>query len=52
MNISGKMCFKILLKFTKIQGFKLSLEDTLFKKPQGGQIDPQPQAVLALTDLS
>ena len=31
----------IILKVTKNQGFTLSLEDTFFEKPQGGQIDPQ-----------
>ena len=31
----------IILKFTKNQGFPLSLEDKFFEKPQGvGQIDP------------
>ena len=41
MKFSGKMCLKIILKVTKKQGFSLSLEDTLFEKPQGGgQIDP------------
>ena len=32
----------IILKVTKDQGFTFSLEDTFFKKPQGGggQIDP------------
>ena len=34
MKFSGKMCFKIILKVTKKQGFSLSLEDTLFEKPQ------------------
>ena len=36
MKFSGKMCFEIILKVTKNQGFTLSLEDTFFKKPQGG----------------
>ena len=36
MKFSGKMCFKIILKVTKNQGFTLSLEDTFFGKPQGG----------------
>ena len=35
MNFSGKMCFKIILKVTKNQGFTLFLEDTFFEKPQG-----------------
>ena len=35
------MCLIIILKVTKNQGFHLSLEDTLFEKPQGrrGQND-------------
>ena len=36
MKFSGKMCLKITLKVSKNQGFSLSLEDTLFEKPQGG----------------
>ena len=36
MRLSGKMCFKIILKVTKNQGFNLCLEDTIFEKPQGG----------------
>ena len=36
MKFSRKMCFKIILKSQKHQGFTLSLEDTFFKKPQGG----------------
>ena len=36
MKFSGKMCLKIIIKVTKIQGFSLSLEDALFQKPQGG----------------
>ena len=35
MKFSGKMCLKIILKVTKNQDFSLSLEDTLFEKPQG-----------------
>ena len=44
MKFSGKMCFKILLKITKNQDFTLSLEDAIFKKPQGegSQIDLLP----------
>ena len=34
MKFSGKVCLKIILKVTKKQGFSLSLEDTLFEKPQ------------------
>ena len=39
----------IILKVTKNCGFTLSLEDTIFEKPQGGggQFDPLP-AVLGL----
>ena len=50
MKFSGKMCFKIILKVTKNQGFTLSLEDTFFEKPQDGQVDPSlnPPAVLGL----
>ena len=35
MKFSGKMCFKIVLKVTKSQGFTLSLEDTFLETPQG-----------------
>ena len=35
MKFSGKMCLMIILKVTKIQGFTLSLEDTLLEKSQG-----------------
>ena len=43
MKFSGKMFLKIILKVTKHQGFSLSLEDTLFEKPQGGsKIDTPP----------
>ena len=34
MKFSGKISFKINLKVIKNQGFTLSLEDTLFEKPQ------------------
>ena len=47
MKFSGKTCLKIILKVTKNQGLALSLEDTYFKKPQGGQIDAPP-AILGL----
>ena len=41
MKFSEKMWLMIILKFTKNQGFPLSLEDKFFEKPQGvGQIDP------------
>ena len=52
MKFSGKICFKIILKITKKQGFTLSLEDTIFENPEGtaggqvgggGQNDPSPQ---------
>ena len=48
MKFSGNVCLMIILKFTKNQGFSLSLEHTLFKKPQGSQIDHPPPAVLGL----
>ena len=32
MKFSGKIYFQIILKFTKKQGFTLSLEDTFFEK--------------------
>ena len=39
MKFSGKICLMIILKLTKNQGLTLSLEDTVFEKPQGlGQI--------------
>ena len=42
MKFSENMCFEIILKVTKNQGFTFSLEDTFFKKPQEeGQIDPR-----------
>ena len=43
------MYFKIILKVTKNQSFTLSLEDSIFEKPQGGggQIEPPP-ALLGL----
>ena len=43
MKFSGKICLKIILNVTKIQGFSLSLEDTLFEKPQEGSNWPPPQ---------
>ena len=50
MKFSGKMCFKIILKVTKNQGFTLSLEDTFFEKPKGGGgVKLTPPAVLGLT---
>ena len=47
MKFSGKICFKIVLKVTKKQGFILSLEDTFFEKPQGG-VKLTPSAILRL----
>ena len=38
----------MIKKVTKKQGFTLSLKDTFFEKPQGGQIDPT-LVVLGLT---
>ena len=40
MKFVEKIRLMISLKVTKEQSFTLSLEDTFFKKPQGGQIDP------------
>ena len=40
MKFSEMMYFKMTLKVTKNQGCTLSLKDTIFEKPQGGQIDP------------
>ena len=50
MKFSGKMCFKIILKVTKNQGFTLSVEDTFFEKPQdgGGKLTLPLPAVLGL----
>ena len=48
MKFSGKMWLMIILKVTKNQGFTLSLEDTLFKKPQGGGSNWPHPVVLAL----
>ena len=42
MKFTGKMCLMIILKVTKNQRLNLSLEDALFEKPQGDQIDPLP----------
>ena len=39
MKLLGKMCLMIILKVTENPGFTLSLEGTLFEKPQEGQID-------------
>ena len=42
MKFLGKMYIMIILKVTKKQCFTLSLEETLFEKPQGmggGQVD-------------
>ena len=48
MTFSGKMWPMIILKVKKNQGLTFCLEDTLFEKPQGGQIDPPP-AVLGIS---
>ena len=47
MKFSGKM-WLMIIKVTKKHSFTLSLKDTFFKKPQGGQIDPT-LVVLGLT---
>ena len=36
------MCFKIILKVAKKQGFTLSIKDTFFAKRQGDQFNPSP----------
>ena len=51
MKFSGNVWLMIILKDTKNQGFTLSLEDTFFKKSQGGQIYSSP-AVLGLRTFS
>ena len=38
MKFPGKMCFEIILKVTKKQGFNLSLEDTFFEKTLGERV--------------
>ena len=43
MKFSGKICFKIIVKVTKNQGFTLYLEETFFEKSQEGQFDPPRQ---------
>ena len=49
MKFSGKMCFKIILKVTKNQGFTISLDDKVFEKPQQRKSNwPPPPAVLGL----
>ena len=39
LKFSEKICFMIILKVTKNQGFKLFLEDTFFEKPQVSQFE-------------
>ena len=34
----------IISKVTKNKGFTLSIEDTFFEKPHGGQTDPPPHS--------
>ena len=46
----GKMSLKIILKVRKNQGFTLSVEDTLFEKPQG-ESNWIPPAVLELSKI-
>ena len=52
MKFSGKMCLMIILKVAKNQVFILSLEDTIFEKPQWGSVwlPPFPPAVLGLNN--
>ena len=50
MKFSGKMCFMIISKFTKNEGFTLCLEDAILKKPQGVSQPPShTPAVLGLS---
>ena len=39
------------IKSHKNTGFALSLEDTILKKPHGGQFDPLPQSFYNDTEL-
>lgn len=48
MKFAGKMCFKMVLKVTKNRSFTLSLEDTFFVKPQGGEGKCDPPRKLGL----
>ena len=62
MKLTGKMCLMIILKFTKNQGFTLSLEDTFFENRRRGRsnylphlppshpVPPLSLAVLGLND--
>ena len=52
MKFSGKMCFKMILKVTKNQGFTLSLEDTTFEKPQGGEVRLTPSSRFRVKQLN
>ena len=45
------MCFKKILKVTKIQGSTPSLEDTFFKKSQGGGVNLTPPGRLGLIPI-
>ena len=43
MKFPRKMRLMLILKFTKKQGFTISLENTFFEKnPEANQIDPLP----------
>ena len=42
IKFSGKIWLMIIIKVTKNEGFTLSLEDTVFEKPQGGSNWPPP----------
>ena len=47
MKFSGKIKFMIILKFTRNQGFNLSLENTFLEKSHGGgksQVDSASQS--------
>ena len=50
MKFSGKLGFMIILKVTKNQHSKFSLEDTFLEKTlKGGQIDPSPSLLRVKT---
>ena len=42
MKFSGKMWLMIILKVSKFQGFRISLEDTFFEKPQTANLKLTP----------
>ena len=52
MKFSEKMCFMIILKVIKNQGFALSVEDTYFEKRQGKVKLTPPSFLPAVLGLS